>query len=63
MNVQTCANFNHRKSDAPVRACPMCGGVVNARIPVKRCAEASHAARRRSGDAFCLDCGAVLRVV
>ena len=26
---RTCPNLNHRRTDAPVRFCPTCGGVVN----------------------------------
>ena len=58
-----CPNFNHGRPNPPVRACPMCGGLVNAKIQTKRCSEAEHSDRRRSGDAFCIDCAAVLRVL
>ena len=62
MRVERCPNFNHRRSNAPVRACPMCGEVVNAKEPVQRCSEEEHGRRRRSGDQFCVDCGLRLRV-
>jgi hypothetical protein len=53
----TCANFNHGKPSAPVRACSMCGEVVNSGIPLKRCDEAKHAKERRERNVFCMDCG------
>jgi len=52
-----CQNLNHRRSDAPVRACPMCGEVVNPRVPPKACLEIEHAKRRREMNAYCVDCG------
>lgn len=57
-----CPNFNHGKSNAPVRNCPRCGDPVNAALRPKTCAESAHATRRKSGDAFCVDCGTGLRV-
>lgn len=62
MRGERCPNFNHGRRDPPVRACPMCGGIVNTLIPVKRCTDAEHADKRKSGDAFCVDCGTGLRV-
>jgi predicted RNA-binding Zn-ribbon protein involved in translation (DUF1610 family) len=61
MKTTPCQNFNHRRSDAPVRFCPQCGEVVNARVPLKRCSEASHDYSRRNHNIFCVDCGDVLR--
>jgi hypothetical protein len=61
MMAESCSNLNHRRSDAPVRACPQCGGVVNAKIAAARCTAAEHASRLKDGDAFCLRCGAGLR--
>jgi hypothetical protein len=62
MQANTCRNFNHGKSNAPVRVCPMCGEVVNGRTPVAHCSQAQHADRRKNGDKFCVDCGERLRV-
>jgi hypothetical protein len=61
MNLESCSNLNHRKSDPPVRACPQCGGVVNARIAATRCSPEAHASRRKDGDVFCLHCATQLR--
>jgi hypothetical protein len=61
MISESCSNLNHRRSDAPVRACPQCGGIVNARIAAKQCSEDAHASKRKDGDAFCLNCGTPLR--
>ena len=49
--------MNHRRADAPVRYCPECGAVVNARLPVRECSEKEHAAARRTQNKFCVDCG------
>ncbi len=57
MKLQTCPNFNHRNSRAPVRFCPNCGDVVNAGIPIKHCQLESHATARMSRNKFCVDCG------
>jgi hypothetical protein len=61
MRANNCPNFNHRRSDAPVRGCPMCGEVVNAKLRAMRCGEDEHAVRRRNGDMFCTACGERLR--
>ena len=61
MRATICPNLNHRHQDAPVRHCPNCGEVVNARVPVKRGCEQEHAQRRRNQDAYCIDCGEQLR--
>lgn len=61
MTRSDCPNFNHGKSNAAVRCCPRCGETVNAAIRASSCAETAHAKRRKSGDAFCVDCGAGLR--
>jgi hypothetical protein len=58
-----CANLNHRRTHAPVRHCPGCGGVVNDRITTQRCSEAHHAAARRERSVFCVDCGTRLIAV
>ena len=55
MNITPCPNFNHRETNAPVRFCPNCGKVVNARIPAKRCREQSHAEARVDRSKYCVD--------
>ena len=57
MNVTPCPNFNHRKSNPPVRFCPNCSEVVNATIPAKRCSEQLHAKARMSRNKYCVNCG------
>ena len=52
-----CPNFNHSRSNAPVRACPMCGEVVNGAIPIKNCSEEEHAKQRKDRNNYCIDCG------
>jgi len=52
-----CPNLNHRRTDAPVRYCPSCGGVVNVKMTSVPCLSASHDVRRRGGSIFCVDCG------
>ena len=52
-----CRNFNHGRRDPPVRVCPMCGEVVNSRIPVKHCGEQDHAKKRKNRNTYCTDCG------
>ena len=52
-----CPNFNHGRPNAPVRNCPMCGEVVNSKIPQKVCGEEKHAKSRRERNAYCVDCG------
>lgn len=52
-----CSNDNHGRAIVTVRFCPNCGAVVNERIRVPQCSEASHARMRRSQSAFCTDCG------
>jgi len=61
MTNASCNNLNHRRSDAPVRFCPQCGAVVNARVIPRRCSEANHDRSRRNQNFFCVDCGEVLR--
>jgi hypothetical protein len=61
MDEQRCTNLNHARHDAPVRACPSCGDVVNARLPRGSCSQGTHATRRRNREAFCSDCGLRLR--
>lgn len=52
-----CDNYNHRRTNAPVRFCPMCGEVVNEDIPVRRCTKEEHAASRRERNKYCSHCG------
>jgi len=59
--VISCRNFNHGKYNAPVRVCPMCGEIVNAKTPAAICRPGLHADRRKNGDRFCIDCGERLR--
>jgi len=60
MRGNFCSNFNHRKANAPVRACPQCGEIVNAAIPAKFCSEEEHAKERRRRSRFCINCGELL---
>ncbi len=53
----SCPNLNHRRRDAPVRFCPMCGEVVNKDVPIKRCTHEEHARRRCERNRYCLHCG------
>ncbi len=57
MRNKECPNYNHNHPDATVRFCPMCGGVVNEKIPVETCTEKEHAAHRMERDKFCVNCG------
>ncbi len=52
-----CPNVNHGRVNAPVRFCPMCGGVVNGNIIIKKCSEEEHAIKRRERNKYCIDCG------
>ncbi len=52
-----CANMNHRRTDAPVRFCPMCGEVVNTSVASGRCTEEEHGKKRRAQSKYCADCG------
>ena len=54
---ERCPNRNHGRVDAPVRFCPMCGGVVNGDMPPKTCDDDQHARSRRNHNKFCVDCG------
>jgi len=57
MQENNCPNFNHRRTNAAVRFCPMCGGVVNERIAIGKCGEEKHAKERRKRNEYCVDCG------
>ena len=61
MKRNFCDNLNHRRTQAPVRFCPQCGGIVNASILKQRCSEAEHDKSRRNYNRFCVDCGVQLR--
>lgn len=52
-----CQNMNHRRSDAPVRFCPSCGSVVNAKVQPRSCTASKHDASRQNQSQFCVDCG------
>jgi hypothetical protein len=53
----SCPNLNHRRSDAPVRYCPQCGGTVNSDRSVSACTDERHAAARRQQSTYCAHCG------
>ncbi len=53
----SCSNLNHRRANAPVRACPKCGEVVNRNIPIKNCSDEEHATKRKDRSRYCIDCG------
>ena len=57
-----CPNLNHGRSEPPIRACPMCGSIVNSRVLAKACSDARHAQLRRERNAYCADCGKHLAV-
>lgn len=52
-----CPNMNHGRFNPPVRYCPTCSKVVNARITNPICSEEEHARKRRERYNFCGDCG------
>jgi len=56
----SCPNLNHRRSDAPVRYCPQCGGTVNSDQPRVVCTEDRHTAARRQQSTYCVHCGVQL---
>lgn len=57
MQRTDCTNLNHRRGDAQVRFCPMCGAVVNVNIPMIRCIGGKHGTRRLERTKYCVDCG------
>jgi hypothetical protein len=57
MRREHCANDNHGRAVVTVRCCPNCGGIVNARIPVRTCPKEEHAVARRAQHTFCVNCG------
>ena len=52
-----CLNYNHGRPNAPVRFCPMCGGVVNKNVSEEVCSKDKHAGKRRDSSTYCVDCG------
>ena len=52
-----CPNLNHGRLDPPVRACPMCGEIVNPRVLPRACSEEEHAQKLRERNAYCMNCG------
>ena len=54
---QRCENYNHGRSNAPVRCCPACGGVVNQSLHIKKCTQDEHTQKRRERNRFCVHCG------
>ena len=58
--TERCQNFNHGRSDAPVRFCPNCGLTVNDKVASQLCTQESHATKRRQRSAYCVDCGETL---
>ncbi len=52
-----CPNFNHGRTNAPVRFCPMCGEVVNGDIATQLCDEEKHDKARRARNKYCINCG------
>jgi len=56
-----CPNLNHRRSNAPLRHCIMCGEILNQTIPSRQCTGPDHASKRRQRDLYCSECGLQLR--
>jgi len=52
-----CPNYNHRRTNPPVRSCPICGEIVNHTISIQPCQEEKHARAQRNRDKYCVDCG------
>ena len=55
--IRHCPNDNHGRAIVRVRHCPLCGEIVNGKIPIGACSDAQHAKRRRLRDPYCVDCG------
>jgi hypothetical protein len=56
----SCPNMNHSRSNAPIKFCPSCGKSFGNQA-FKKCDNEKHAARRKGGDQFCIDCGLPLK--
>jgi hypothetical protein len=56
MTDPDCSNLNHRRANAPVRACPACGRVVNRQLAARTCSAEQHARARRNHDKYCVHC-------
>ena len=54
---EKCSNCNHWKSNALVHFCPMCGEVVNEKIPLTKCSQEEHAIKCHKRNKYCVDCG------
>jgi hypothetical protein len=54
---ERCPNMNHGRWNPPVRYCPTCSEVVNARIAIPVCGNEKHARNLRARNTFCADCG------
>jgi rRNA maturation protein Nop10 len=52
-----CLNTNHRRTNAPVRFCTMCGEAVNINTPINNCTQDEHAKSRRDRNKYCANCG------
>ena len=52
-----CPNYNHGRTNVPVRFCSMCGQIVNQDIASKLCREEEHAQSRRQRNDYCVHCG------
>lgn len=57
MQEKPCPNLNHRRTNVPVRFCPMCGEMVNSKIPAQVCNEEKHTKSKRIQNIYCMDCG------
>ncbi|MCK5236504.1 MAG: YgiT-type zinc finger protein [Deltaproteobacteria bacterium] len=52
-----CTNINHRREDAPVHCCPMCGDVVNPKRRTIKCTQQEHLIALENQYHYCVDCG------
>lgn len=56
MNTARCPNYNHYRTNPPLRGCPMCGEIVNAEVQAIECGDEEHRRRKQDGDLFCTHC-------